>query len=309
MLLFFVLFSFSNALLLLKDGNWMRYQNYQSLVPNTIDIIYMGSSHSEVGIVPAIIDESVNVKSFNYSVTGMRIEQGVFRLRDMLKTQTPKLIVLDTFSFTPVEEENREVLTRWAFDSLPLSKNKVEAVNHVIKENREAYYVPFLKYHTRWKEISARDLQLLRDQSLYETVGFGGTTAIEKMEEEDFYFLEFMYDPNYTVPINSSQKQCFEEFLEIAKKKNIKILLITVPYKVQLGMSSQELTGINNFLEQNYVDQNTVKMLDMNKYYRELDFGYSDLFNEGHVNRSGAKKVSEFLAYYIQKEYHFIFTK
>lgn len=231
MLLFCFLFSFASNLFLLKDGNWMKYQNYQSLVANTIDIIYMGSSHSEAGIIPTIIDEAMNVKSFNYSITGMRIEQGVFRLRDTLETQTPKLIVLDTFSFTPVEEENRE-----------------------------AYYVPFLKYHTRWKEISARDLQLLGDTSLYENVGFGGTASIEKMAEEDSYFLEFSYNPNYVLPINSSQKQCFEEFLEITKSKNIKVLLITVPYKTQLGMSSQQLTGINNYLEQNYVDQNVVKM-------------------------------------------------
>lgn len=309
MLLFCFLFSFASNLFLLKDGNWMKYQNYQSLGESTIDIIYMGSSHSEAGIIPTIIDGAIDVKSFNYSVTGMRIEQGVFRLRDILKTQTPKLIVLDTFSFTPVEEENREVLTRWAFDCLPLSKNKIDAVNHVIKENREAYYVPFLKYHTRWKEISARDLQLLGDKSLYETVGFGGATTIEKMEEKDSYFSEFTYNLNSFLPINTSQKQCFEEFLEVAKNKNIKILLTTVPYKTQLGMSSQELTGINNFLEQNYVDQDMVKMLDMNRCYKKLDFGYADLFNEGHVNKAGAEKVSKFLADYIQKEYDSIFMK
>lgn len=47
----------------------------------------------------------------------------------------------------------------------------------------------------------------------------------------------------------------------------------------------------------------------MNRYYKELDFGYADLFNEGHVNKAGAEKVSEFLADYIQKEYDSIFRK
>lgn len=94
-----------------------------------------------------------------------------------------------------------------------------------------------------------------------------------------------------------------EKRLAAAKQKTIKILLVAVPFKQQLGMDAIGSVEVNNYLEATYVDGTDVRLLDMNRMRRELDFGYPDLLNEGHVNGAGAKKVTACLADFILENY------
>ena len=41
----------------------------------------------------------------------------------------------------------------------------------------------------------------------------------------------------------------------------------------------------------------------LNRLWEELDFGYGDLYNEGHVNESGADKVTACLLEYLREHY------
>ena len=86
-------------------------------------------------------------------------------------------------------------------------------------------------------------------------------------------------------------------------EKGIELLFVGVPYKEQLGMTSIENVKINNGIRQDYVDDQAVKMLDMNRLWKELDFGYSDLYNEGHCNGAGKQKVTDYLTEFLLKNY------
>ena len=121
------------------------------------------------------------------------------------------------------------------------------------------------------------------------------------MEEEDDYFTVDLSSCSDIQEITPTQEESFEEILETAEEKNIKVILVSVPFKNQLGMDSIEMVKINNYLKDNYVDDENVFMLDMNRMYKELDFSYKDLYNEGHVNTVGAYKVTECLLEYMDQ--------
>lgn len=300
-----VLFRFL-SMIFVEKSSFGKYKNYKA--QDNVDILILGSSHPDVGINAGQMQDAVaqagyQVDIFNYSIYGMRIEQMYFFMREILKEHEPSLIVIDTYSFLPVADEHREILARRAFDVFPFSVNKVEAIRYLITEDRWSYYVPFIKYHSRWKELSDRDFAMQYDQTLWSGAGIAAGAGILAMEKTDDFFETDTSLITGMQAINATEKECFEKMLALAEKKGIRVLLTTVPFKEQLGMDSLRLIEINNYLRNEYVEGSDLRLLDMNLLWKELDFGYGDLFNEGHCNTSGAAKVTAFLAEYIVDNY------
>ena len=290
------------SLTLLEKSSYPRYRNY--LAQDEIDVLILGSSHSANALSPTQMetlcrDRGKELNIFNYSIYGMRIEQMYYFFLEALKTHTPKTLVLETFAFVPIDEENREILARRAFDMLPLSMNKIRAIRACAPEGSHwSYYFPFLLYHSRWKELSQKDFEMPWVKSRWETAGKKGVSLKDKMEIEDDYFHR---PPDLTAEqeILPAQKDYLEKILQIAREKEITVVLACVPFRQQLGMDSRELAKINLYLENHYTDGKQVYLLDMNRMWGELDFDYTDLYNEGHCNRYGAKKASRTLAEYL----------
>lgn len=294
------------SLVFLEKNSFAKYKNYRA--QENVDILILGSSHSDNGIDPgqlrdAIAQSGYQIDAFNYSIYGMRMEQMYFFMREILKTQSPSLIVIDTYSFLPVAEEHREILARRAFDVFPFSRNKLEAIRYLIPEDRWSYYVPLIKYHSRWKELTGKDFRMLYDESTWQNAGKTVNTFTQSMEEIDDYFETDTSLITGMQPITASEKECFENLLALAEEKGIRILLTTVPFKEQLGMNSLQLIEINNYLRHEYVEGGDIGLLDMNLLWDELDFGYGDLVDEGHCNARGAAKVTALLAEYIMDNY------
>ena len=98
--------------------------------------------------------------------------------------------------------------------------------------------------------------------------------------------------------INKTEKESLENIIKICKRKNIKLFIITLPYKNQLGFDALEMIKVNNYLEENYKEN--VIILDLNKKYKELKVNSSEFVNEGHLNQKGAYKYSKYVAEFLK---------
>ncbi len=302
------LFSFIQTVFLEKSsyGKWRNWN-----VQENVDILVLGNSHADNGISPLLMEERFRqaygqeVSVFNYALYGMRTEQMYFFCNEILKTHTPKLIILETYAFCPLADEHREILARRAFDTLPLSFNKMEGIRYCILEDPWSYYVPFIKYHTRWKEISPRDISLLYDKNLWDMAGKGDASQSSEAcpDPGDGWFLQDTSRIQECREITTTEKECLEKLLLLLEEKGVSLLFVSVPYKVQMGLDSIEMIKINNYLQKNYVDGDRIRLLDMNRLWRELDFDYKDLYNEGHVNQAGGRKVTNCLLQYLETNY------
>lgn len=294
------------SMIFLEKSSFGKYKNYKA--QDNIDILILGSSHSAVGInvvqlQDTILQTGCQIDAFNYSILGMRIEQMYFFMQEVLEEQTPSLIIIETYSFLPIAEGDQEILARRAFDVFPFSFNKLEAIQYLIPEDRWSYYVPFIKYHSRWKELTADDFKMLYDQTTWMGDGIGGNGSEVSMDKVDDYFDTDTSLITGMQPINATEKECFEKILSLAEEKDIMILLTTVPFKAQMGMNSLQLIQINNYLRKEYVEGSDMQLLDMNLSWDKMEFGYGDLMNEGHCNASGAAKATDLLAEYIIANY------
>ncbi len=294
--------------IVVEKSSYGKYRNWKE--QENVDILILGNSHADGGISPVQMEEEFylscdeKISIFNYALFGMRMEQMYFFVKELLKTQTPKLILLETYAFCPLADEHREILARRAFDVLPLSRNKVEAINYCVLEDRWSYYIPFMKYHTRWKEISVEDVSILYDRSLWEMAGkYGSRSDGLCPDPGDGWFEQEAPSTDEIREITSTEKECLEKMLLLLREKEVQLLFVSVPYKEQMGLNSMEMMKINNYLRENYVDDNKIRLLDMNRMWRKLEFNYDDLSNEGHVNKRGALKVTNCLSKYLEMNY------
>lgn len=298
------LFTFLNTLLVEK-ASYAKYRGWKAV--ENVDILILGNSHADGGFRAADISSELcaggDASVFNYALMGMRMEQMYFFVKEILKTHVPDLIVLETYAFCPLADEHREILARRAFDVFPLSLNKIEAIRYCVIEDRASFLFPIMKYHTRWKEISPGDFRLLYDRETWKLTGGNGNSDDGSLcpDPGDDWFQQT--PPEDIREITPTEKECLEKLLALLEERNIPLLFVSVPFKVQMDLNSMEQVKINNYLRENYVNGDTVRLLDMNRMWRELDFGYDDLGNEGHVNASGADKVSDCLVEYLKENY------
>ena len=291
----------------MEKSSYDKYCAWKNL--DDVDILILGNSHADCGfragdMSTGLCAEELSV--FNYAIFGMRIEQMYFFTKEILKTHVPDLIILENYAFCPLADEDREILTRRAFDVLPLNQNKIEAVKCCMPEADESFYIPFIKYHSRWKELSSYDFQVLYDDSLWSTCGSNGSYSKEVCANpEDGWFQQELPTIHETRALTPSEKDSLDKLLKLIEENNIQLLFVSIPFKSQMGLDSIEQIKINNYLQANYVNDDHIQLLDMNRLWQELDFDYDDLMDEGHVNSQGADKVTAYLIEYLKTNYIF----
>ena len=83
-------------------------------------------------------------------------------MKEALKTQKPKLFIVELRGTCQSKDTIWDVAVRRMVDNMKMSRNKIDAIQEVIDYSEGgknsidtsgwSYYVPFLKYHSRWKE-------------------------------------------------------------------------------------------------------------------------------------------------------------
>lgn len=295
---FLMIFFVFQRILLRKDGNYFKEKMFRNLKKNSIDLLLIGSSHNNNGFVPKVFDETLGLNSYNYGKTGARIEQVEFLLKEALKKQEPKILVIEGFSFTPIANKDKKRLYHWAFDAFPLSINKINAIKKTTNKNQLNKLFPILEYHERWRNLQLKDFELFKNYKLSEKKGWGSPNKeIKQNSEIDKWFNQNLSEIKDIRKIRKTQEDSLEEIIKICNAKNIELFIVTLPYKNQLDLNSLELVKVNNYLTLKYPE---LKILDLNKNYKTLGTNYTEFYNEGHLNSKGAYKYSKYVANYLK---------
>jgi len=270
--------------------------NFYHQKKNSIDIIYLGSSHTYTAFNPYLIEDKTGLKGYILATQQQPIWITYYYFLEALKYQHPKYVVLDvhmlTYSSSDYAEEQSN---RDAIDKMKLSKNKLKAIKtSVPKDERNAYYFNIIKYHTRYKELHKVDLK-------YTFLGYSidnkGYIALDynnqKFNEKD---IEFTEEEN---EIYNKSEKYLEKIIELAKKNNIELILVKTPaiYKKE---EYAKLNYINKYLNNknikyiNFIDKEKLKIFDYEK----------DFYDTGHLTKAGSEKFTlEFIKYLEEVKY------
>ncbi len=296
---------FSTELVREKRGDVVDFGEYRAEERDSIDVIFLGSSHVFMNVLPTTIWESEGITSYNVTSSVQVPAVSYYYLVEALKTQSPLVVAYDPYIICQrYPDEWRALL---AMGALPLSKNKLEAIeNAVPEEYRYECRFELFAYHNNWNRLRKYDWTYALTKLFHaDKVSFlkGSEISLDKVSATN---QAYFYQPIYTLPDEDAYAENFPFLLKIAetvKEAGAELLLFSTPCP-NAGMTEYYLDRVEaDLYAAGYED---VKVLDLNKYRNAMQFDYSrDMTDGTHCNATGAKKVSRQLASWLRDNYEF----
>lgn len=253
---------------------------------NSIDVMFVGSSHVYQGINPLVFTEETGETAFDLCSSSQDNATGYFFVKEALRYQKPKYIFLDVGflwldSFAGTDRVPRAV------DYMRWSSVKNEAVDLWLEINQEQRKInrifPVLDYHTRWRELQRTDFYYT-DKIVCEK-GFIPTYSAAEVRPLD---MKKDYTP---FEMDDVSAEYFDKLVSLCKDNDITLVLICVPFKDWNCGKADTVRAIAEKYGLVYVDYT-----DEENYERIGLDDATDWYNYDHLNALGADKMSKTIA-------------
>ena len=276
------------------------YQKNQEFLKDRTDydVMFFGSSHVLNGIFPMELWKDFGLTSYNFGGHASYIPVSYWTMRNAVRLHKPKVVVLDCFSLDSEAKvaDNLNYL-HINFDAFPLRGVKIDAIKDLIpQERRMDFYWPFSLYHTRWAGVDTDEIQtgVSVEKGAYLRTSHHSIQADDKSE----WLAEA--DVRINGRVNTTPGyEYLKLFINYCKTEGIEVLLVYLPFDAAAVRYDESAAAGLVAKDQ---DVNYINFLD-NKYFDTVD-NHTDFFDdEGHMNASGARKITKFLGNYLTKEY------
>ena len=136
--------------------NWYAHKNEGH------QVLFVGDCEVYESFSPVTLFNEYGVTSYIRGTAQQLMWQSYYLLREMLKQETPRAVVLSVCSLRYDEPQN-EAYNRMTLDGMRLSREKFEAVRASLMpgESELSYYLPLLRYHDRLFELTEEDARYL----------------------------------------------------------------------------------------------------------------------------------------------------
>lgn len=136
------------------------YKGFYRMEPNTIDVLFLGSSHTGSAFNPQELYNDYGIRSYNLGNNSQPLWISYYWLLEALKYQTPQVVVLDTYCLY-INGKKNESAARVPLDSMRFGAVKREAVKTVCdmdnSQSALSYFFPNIRFHTRWTGLNEND--------------------------------------------------------------------------------------------------------------------------------------------------------
>ena len=282
--------------------------NFYNQPENTVDVLVLGSSLGNAGINTSILWNEYGIAV--YSLCGAEVPYWVsyYYLEEALKTQTPKLILIDAKASMYSADYSTRGRTIHATFGIrdPLVRLKAIAAC-VAPADLLSYVLAFPQLHSYYTQVNAESFMYPPDNGDRgpNWKGYIEYTVTEQHEKPSVVW------PGTKKPINTRQAEYFRKILELAQANGIPVMLVGFPnpdyaydhgYYMSLWAIAEEygVTGIN------YNDPDLWRGLrdkyDDPKLQTTLLYS-SDFADWQHLNLKGSVTFSYRLGYDLKQLY------
>ena len=300
-ILLVLIISSISSVFILKTGH--RGKLLEGLYNNgdTYDVVLMGSSHMNGGIDPNVLWNKYGITSFNYATGGQPLDVTYYLLKEVLKKHNNPIVVVDLYYLGLKDEYGQEPYVRNAIDNMKLSLNKVETIwNCTALKDRISYLFPLLKYHDRWKELTAWDFNY-DSSSEYYAKGFEAGT--DKYGKDDTYSAQ----TEEVGSIPAKTEAYLNKIIALSKEKGFKLVFTNTPYdynssKGETGWVQDQAKMFNKV--EKIAESNGITFVNYCDKMDDINFDFkNDMNNVSHLNIWGANKVTIDFGNYLKNTY------
>lgn len=291
-----VLFWFIQRLLMPKyqvgvvEGSFTE-EYYKENVPH--EVIFFGDCDVYENYSPIKMYQEYGISSYIRGSGEQYIWQSYYLLRDTLRYETPKVVVL-TVHGLQFDKPRNEAYNRMTLDGMKWSQDKVDAINASMMpgESFASYVFPVLRFHDRWKELTPTDFKHIFSKDITSHNGY-------YMRCDVIPFTQYppqqpLMNPNF----GSNAMGYLDKIRELCDSKGIKLVLVRAP--LEYGWYPQWDKNVEK-----YAAQYGLTYLNFNNYTKEIGMDLTkDTYDAGvHLNLTGAEKLSVYFGKYLKENY------
>lgn len=294
-LLFLVLFVIVTDILVKKTT--AQPQSIYTEKEDSLDVVFVGSSHVYAGIFPLKLYEDYGIASCNVATSAQTLGTSYCAVKEAIKTQTPEVIVLEMYSMYNGSSYGSFADFHWFMDSVPFGVRKYNLLKEMLpREEWNRYLFPIMEYHNRWKELEEKDFYPTQEEAFNK----GATCSLFGVTEA-FPDLEIL-PKEATTELPEGSLEYLEKIVMLCQKNEVELVLVTIPFYAD-GSEVHQDQGIYNAVYP-VAEEWNIDYINMFHHLEELDFDFqTDMGEWSHVNEKGADKVTSYLGKYLTKNY------
>ncbi len=262
--------------------------------PNTVDVLVLGSSHAFENINTSVLYTEYGIASFDLCGSVQPFWNTYYYLEEALKTQSPKLVVLEAYGVNIVDEysdDSRIIKNNYG---LRWSSTKINSLSVSVPQDRLKDFIigPF-QYHSRYASLTKEDFEPHLGMKIFENFkGFGcnyATTAFETPKVSHI---------TETMELYWKTERYYRKIIELCIDKGIPLLIVVTPYVV----TESEQMRYNKAAV--IAEEYSVPFINYNLQYKELRFDFSkDMAEIGHNNHIGNIKTTRAIGELLKQNY------
>ena len=272
-----------------KEGSFTA-EYYASVAETTHDVLFIGDCEVFESFIPAILWEEYGITSYVRGGAQQLVWHSYYMLEDALRYETPKAVVFNVYALK-YGEPQKEAYNRLALDGMEWSSVKSEAIKASMTEEEHFidYVFPFLRYHSRWDELTAEDFRYaFADKPLVSDSGYLMQTGILPADTQAEFTPEQLID--YTLP--ATAMEYLDKMRELCDERGIELILIKAP------TNFWRYHWYDEWDEQitSYADANGLAYYNLIPKSDEMGLDMStDTYDAGaHLNVYGAEKLTRY---------------
>lgn len=298
---------------------------------DTVDVLFLGSSHMVQGMSPMRFYEDTKISSYSFATSSQTLEGSYFLLRKGLQHQTPSVVVLDVSMFFVDDNFDLNVNWRYILDSLPFDTLKVEMARAYgeksFSDGMLSAIFPILKYHDRWSSFQQSDFGgkhlagYLAGAYMFSAV-WGTSWSKDDIDAEVSVLLDqpdgyITYRENaavitedvsgmvYEPKISEQALVYFRKIYQLCQEKGIDLVLTKIPVMCFPQEYGSAWTKLKSDIVAELADEYGVPFVDLT-YDAEIGIDFkTDTMDSGkHLNIRGAEKVADYFASYLTANYN-----
>ncbi len=282
-----------------------RFDDFYALEENSLDMVFLGSSHAYCTFDPEIIDKGLNLNSFQMGTPLQHPDTSYYELKEILKTQHPEYVVMEVY-WDVLDDKFDLQQANSFFEVLKSEDIKNEYIKDVFPlADKVKYYLLPIRYQQSYfayegsqmeKEIESKygvtkkQGEVQQGEEYYRSKGYVYSNQLMISTEYDTTN-QFRNFDGRDFEINSTQRKYIEKIVELCKNEDIQLVFVTAP------VANVSMDYIKNYdLVHNAVAamaaQNGVPYIDYNIENEKRNMLTNENFrDDAHLNHSGVEIV------------------
>lgn len=282
-----------------------RMDDFYALEENTLDMVFVGSSHAYCTFDPEIFDKALGTNGFQMGTPLQHPDTTYYLLKEIYETQTPKTVVMEVYW----DVLDGDFSLKQAESYLEVSKNKTIQQEYLKKGfpvgARLRHELLPIRFQQEYFGFASKKME----ENLEQMYGVSKEKA-EAQEGTEYYrskgyvfcdmmMLESEYDTTNQFrhldgkkwTMAKRQRNYLEKIVALCKEKGSQVLFVTAPvanvsmdYIKNYDAIYEQVARMAEELEVLYWDYNVINQ-------EEGLLGNEDFRDDAHLNHGGVEKV------------------